>query len=58
MLTTKNLKIKALSPKLTPRFVGPFRVLDAVGSQAYRLALPNGYRIHNVFYVSLLEPYH
>ena len=32
MLITKNLKIKALSPKLIPRFVGPFRVLDAVGS--------------------------
>ena len=35
--------------------MGPFQIRDAVGSQAYRLALPTSYRIHNVFHVSLLE---
>ena len=58
MLSTKNLKLKVPSSKLGPKFIGPFRVLVAIGSQAYRLALPEQYdRIHNVFYVSLLEPW-
>ncbi|GFG20831.1 RNA-directed DNA polymerase (Reverse transcriptase) [Aspergillus udagawae] len=57
-LSTKNLKLKVPSKKLAPTFIGPFRVLGAVGSQAYRLALPTKYdRIHNVFHVSYLEPW-
>jgi hypothetical protein len=57
-LSTKNLKLKMTSKKLAPRYIGPFRVLEAVGSQAYRLSLPNQYdRIHNVFHISLLEPW-
>lgn len=40
------------------RFIGPFRVLQAIGKQAYRLSLPQQYdRIHNVFHISLLEPW-
>ena len=58
MLSTKNLNQKKPSKKLSPRFVGPFRVQDKVGAQAYRLLLPATYRIHNTFHVSLLEPYH
>ena len=58
MLSTKNLKQKRPSKKLSHKFVGPFRVEDKVGSQAYRLTLPNTYRIHNTFHVSLLERYH
>lgn len=55
-LSTKNLKLKIPSRKLAPRFIGPFRVLDRVGQQAYRIGLPAKYsRIHNVFHVSLLE---
>ena len=57
MLSTRNLKFQ-FPKKLAPKFVGPFRVLDVIGSQAYRLALPEKYeRIHNVFHVSLLEPW-
>lgn len=56
-LSTKNLKLKG-SKKLAPRFIGPFRVLQAISEQAYRLSLPQQYdRIHNVFHVSLLEPW-
>ena len=58
LLLTKNLKLKALSKKFAPKFAGPFRVEQAIGNQAYRLYLPQGYKIHNVFHVSLLEPYH
>jgi hypothetical protein len=56
-LSTKNLKLKG-SKKLTPRFIGPFRITETIGQQAYRLSLPKQYsRIHNVFHVSLLEPW-
>ena len=57
MLSTKNLKQKRPSKKLSHKYVGPFRVEDIVGSQAYRLTLPATYRIHPVFHVSYLELY-
>jgi hypothetical protein len=57
LLSTKNLKQKRPSKKLSHKYAGPFRVEDVVGTQAYRLALPTGYRIHPTFHVSLLEPY-
>lgn len=37
--------------------MGPFEVLARVGSQSYRLALPDNWRIHPVFHVSLLKGY-
>jgi hypothetical protein len=43
--------------KLTPRYCGPFEVLDRVGHVAYRIALPPTTKAHNVFYVSLLKEY-
>ena len=58
MLLIKNLRIEGPKKKISAKFIGPFRIRDAVGAQAYRLALPTTYRIHNVFHVSLLEPYH
>ncbi|OOO05787.1 RNA-directed DNA polymerase (Reverse transcriptase) [Aspergillus oryzae] len=57
-LSTRNIKLKVPARKLAPKYIGPFRVLDAIGKQAYRLSLPNKYdRIHNVFHISLLEPW-
>ena len=44
--------------KLSPRFVGPFEVLERVGKVAYRLALPPSLSgVHNVFHVSMLRKY-
>ena len=44
--------------KLSPRFIGPYGVIEKVGSVAYRLALPLELeKIHNVFHVSMLRRY-
>ena len=44
--------------KLNPRFVGPFEILQKVGTVAYRLALPpTDHPVHDVFHISLLRKY-
>ena len=56
-VSTSNLKLPAgLTRKLTPLFVGPFRVLERIGAVSYRVELPSDFgAIHNVFHVSLLK---
>ncbi|GKB69131.1 putative reverse transcriptase domain-containing protein, partial [Tanacetum coccineum] len=42
--------------KLNPRYVGPFKVLEKVGSVAYKLELPQELsQVHNTFHVSNLK---
>ena len=44
--------------KLSPRYIGPYEIIERVGSLAYQLALPPELaRIHNVFHVSMLRKY-
>ena len=44
--------------KLSPRFIGPFEILERVGTVAYRLALPLSMSgVHEVFHVSILRKY-
>ena len=44
--------------KLSPRYIGPFEVLERVGAVVYRLALPPSfYSVHEVFHVSMLRKY-
>ncbi|KAL0552145.1 hypothetical protein IC582_011242 [Cucumis melo] len=44
--------------KLSPRFVGPFEILERIGPVVYRLALPPSLSaFHDVFHVSMLRKY-
>lgn len=45
-----------LSPKLSAKFSGPFPIVAAVGSHAFKLDLPSTVNIHPVFHVSQLKP--
>ncbi|GAV89973.1 Chromo domain-containing protein [Cephalotus follicularis] len=44
--------------KLSPRYIGPYEILERIGEVAYRLALPPSLsHVHNIFHVSLLRKY-
>ena len=54
----KGVKRFGLKGKLSPRYVGPFQILEKVGDVAYRIALPPTLaHVHNVFHVSMLRGY-
>ena len=46
------------SPKLDYKRMGPFTITQQVNPVAYRIELPPSAAIHNVFHISMLEPYH
>jgi hypothetical protein len=49
----RRYKVKG---KLSPRFIGPFRIFRRVGEMAYQLELPDNLSdVHNVFHVSQLK---
>jgi len=53
-----NLKLPSnIMPKLAPRRYGPFKVVSQVSPVAYKLQLPQNWKIHDVFHASLLTPY-
>ena len=43
--------------KLAYKYCGPFEILQRIGEQSYRLALPLHLHVHNVFHVNLLKHY-
>uniref|UniRef100_A0A8C5LYT0 Polyprotein n=1 Tax=Leptobrachium leishanense TaxID=445787 RepID=A0A8C5LYT0_9ANUR len=55
-LSSKHVTLNCPSRKLGPRFLGPFPVIKVVSPSAVRLCLPDDYKIHPVFHVSLLRP--
>jgi hypothetical protein len=56
-LSAKDVKIHQKSPKLGPKQLGPFKVLERIGNLDYRLELPAWLKIHNVIHVNRLAPW-
>jgi len=52
-----HLRLPYDTMKLAPRRYGPFKVAAKISDVAYRLKLPDTWKIHNVFHASLLTPY-
>ena len=62
LLSSKNITLrrigdKASTPKLMPKWIGPFPVEEVIGKGAYRLTLPSHMKAHNVFNVVNLKKY-
>ncbi len=56
MLNRKNIKTQRSKLKFDAKFVGPFKITKKINDVAFRLELPQSWRIHNVFHKWLLEP--
>ncbi|GJU72908.1 putative nucleotidyltransferase, ribonuclease H [Tanacetum coccineum] len=55
----REFKRFGIKGKLSPRFIGPFDILERIGEASYRLTLPPQLsHVYNVFHVSLLRGYH
>jgi len=59
LLSTEHLtlKIHTQTPKLMPKFIGPFAIVRKISPVAYELKLPPTLRVHPVFHVSKLKQY-
>ena len=56
-LSTRFLELRG-PRKLTPRWIGPFKITRRISPVACELDLPPDWRMHNVFHVSLLKEQH
>ena len=56
-LLSQNIHTQRPSKKLDWKRLGPFPILERIGTQAYRLELPSSMKIHPVFHISLLDRY-
>ena len=57
LLSTRHIRFRDCPRKLQRRFVGPFEVIRKLSKAAYELKLPDAWRIHPVFHISLLKPW-
>lgn len=60
MLSTENMKlaVDGQTAKLMAKYIGPFPIIRMANALSCELQLPSSMRIHPVFHVSLLKPFH
>ncbi len=52
------LRVQYQSSKIAPKHYGPFKIVKIISPVAYQLQLSIAWKIHDVFHMSLLSPYH
>ena len=57
-LEVRNLKCKIQDPKFAPKREGSFTIEKVLSSLSYKLCIPETWKIHPIFYTSLLTLYH
>ena len=59
MLNGKNIRTRRAAKKLDAKLFGPSRLVRLVGQggQLVEFELPQRWRVHNVFHISLIESY-
>ncbi|QRW26231.1 Retrotransposable element Tf2 protein [Rhizoctonia solani] len=57
-LSHQNISTDRPSIKLSHKKLGPYLVIEKIGSHAYKLQLPHTMRIHPVFHINLLTKFH
>ncbi|KAL0157403.1 hypothetical protein M9458_048649 [Cirrhinus mrigala] len=55
-LSTRDLRLRQPCRKLSPRYVGPFKIIKQITPVSFRLDLPAEYRVSPTFHVSLFKP--
>jgi hypothetical protein len=57
MLSTTNLKNLDKVPKLSQKYIGPFKIKKKISGVVYELELPSDMKIHSSFHISKLKKY-
>jgi transposase InsO family protein len=58
LVSLQNVQTRRPSKKMDIRFAGPYSILEKIGTRAFKIELPPTMKIHPVFHVSLLKPFH
>ena len=58
LLPNQFKSLRKVHKGLVRRYEGPFSIIERVGKAAYKVELPQKLKIHNVFHVSMLKPFH
>ena len=55
-INTKNFETRRPTKKFDHKYIRPYPILQKISTHSYKVDLPPGTMVHNVFHVSLLRP--
>ncbi|KAL3512509.1 hypothetical protein ACH5RR_025226 [Cinchona calisaya] len=50
--------LRGRDARLLQKYIGPVTILDRIGKIAYKMDTPTWRKVHLVFHVAILKPYH